>query len=878
MKPKSLIPLVIILAILLGLAVYKKKSEHTTTIEQQAGLVNLVPEGLTKGDIAKVEMYAGKKPDAKLVLAFDSGSDKWRVTSHFNAPARKETVEKCLDAVAKMKGEPRATASKDSDLDEYSLSDAEAFHVLAYKKDQTEPLVHLLVGKSPSYQTVFVRREGSNDIFVDSTNLKQQAGIYDEPPPRPGQKEEENAKDKEVKTPEATTWLDKEVVKIDTPKVTKLAMTMPDKSLVFERHEKPKPPAEAAPAAAPEAAVPGAPVVTPPPVPPAPAAAPTPPAPPVPAAPAPVPAPAPPAPAPPPPVAPPPPGASVVTPAPVPAEPAPAAPAPSGSAEEEKEQPPIAVTPGGAAKPAEQKPEYEWVMVSGGAGLKLKPKAIENLVQKTTTITAADVVDPSKKKDWGLEPPAYSCVISVEGQPDIRIEGGRPDPSGDGYLRIADSKDDLVYKINKYTFEQIFPKGSDVFELPNFAVDKKALDAIELSTPGGKAVLAKQGEAWQITAPVCDMTPQATTMDAIASALAAFKPADYADSDAGLGEPTRVAVFKAAGQSHTLKLFTDAKHLDGMYAKMDDSPVVLVMARADVNKVFVAPKDLFEHKLLSLEEPNVKEVHVSSPAGSYSIDRAEANWKVTVNGAASEALPDKCDALVADISNLQASDILFGQAELQEPAENELRVKMNAGEEHIYHFTAEKDGARQLKLSGKGEIFTVAGTDVAKLFPAADTLKKPEAPPAPPAAPATPAPAPAPEAAPAAPAPAPAPEAAPVAPALAPAPEAAPVAPALAPAPEAAPVAPAPAPAPEAAAAAPAPAPAPEAAPAAPAPAPTPEAAPAPPPPPAPPTAPVVVAPVTPPPSEKVIVTPAPPPPAEAPPAPPAPPAEAPAK
>ena len=45
------------------------------------------------------------------MLAFDAAADRWRVTNHFNAPAKKETVDKYLDAIVKLKGEPRATAA-----------------------------------------------------------------------------------------------------------------------------------------------------------------------------------------------------------------------------------------------------------------------------------------------------------------------------------------------------------------------------------------------------------------------------------------------------------------------------------------------------------------------------------------------------------------------------------------------------------------------------------------------------------------------------------------------------------------------------------------------------------------------------------------------
>ncbi len=711
MKPKNLIPLVIVLAILVALFAYKKSTQYTPSIVEQTRLVTLAPEGMSKSDIAKMELYAGAKPEDKLVLAFDTGADKWRVSTHFNAPVKKETIDKYLDAIVKLKGETRASAGSDSELEQYSLSDGKAFHLVGYKKDAAEPAFHFLIGKSPGFKTVFMRKAGDSKVFVEETNLRQMAGIYDDSAGRPGEKKDE--KEEEVKKPEAGTWLDKEICKIDTAKMTKLALNMPDKALVLERREKPKP---QEPATTPEASP--APATPAPPAPPAPAQAPAAPAPPVPA-----------------PVA------------PAPPAPAPAAeePKPSGSSEDENKdeldvQPPVTA----AMNPAESKPEYEWVLASGGAGLKLKEKSIDSLKQRFGSLNATDIVDPAKKADWGLETPAYKCTISVEGLPDVVIEGGRPNPTGDGYVRIAGAKEEIVYQVSKYTFEQIFPKGSELFDMPSVAVDKKGIESVQIAQPEGQIVLARTGDNWSVAAPAADLKTQDSTVEEIVTALSQWKAIDYADGDPGLGDPQKTATFKIGEQTRTLKVYGDSKTLDGAYARLDDNPAVLAMSRTDLNKIFPAPKDLFARKLAELDEDKIAEINATTPAASFSIARQDQNWKLTVNGAASEANAEACSKLAEKIAGLEASDILFGQADLQAPVDSTLRVKTSDSVEHTYSFAAEKDGKHPLKLSSKAQAFLVAHADVAELFPAADTLKKPEAPaPAPASQPPAPAPAPA---------------------------------------------------------------------------------------------------------------------------------------
>ena len=82
------------------------------------------------------------------------------------------------------------------------------------------------------YKSVFIRNEGDNDIYTEDTDLRQEAGIY--------------GADKPAK-PEPGTWLNKDVLKMeDTGAITKLALTYPDKAVVFEKREKPKPEEEKA--------------------------------------------------------------------------------------------------------------------------------------------------------------------------------------------------------------------------------------------------------------------------------------------------------------------------------------------------------------------------------------------------------------------------------------------------------------------------------------------------------------------------------------------------------------------------------------------------------------------------------------------------------
>ena len=223
MKIKTLIPFVVILALLAGIVVWQKMNQAPPApIATQIGLTTLAPDGLDAEDIARVELFAGSNPDEKVIL--EKQEKTWRITSNFNAPVNTETLEGFLDKAIALKGEPRAKENTESQLADYALKDDEAFHVQLYKSGTETPAMHVLFGKSADFRTVFVRKDGDNQVFVESTNLRREAGVSDSG---------------EDVTPKPTKWLQTKILEQPKESINRVALQYPDKEIVFERHEIP---------------------------------------------------------------------------------------------------------------------------------------------------------------------------------------------------------------------------------------------------------------------------------------------------------------------------------------------------------------------------------------------------------------------------------------------------------------------------------------------------------------------------------------------------------------------------------------------------------------------------------------------------------------
>ncbi|MDZ4859528.1 MAG: DUF4340 domain-containing protein, partial [Candidatus Hydrogenedentes bacterium] len=393
-------------------------------------------------------------------------------------------------------------------------------------------------------------------------------------------------------------------------------------------------------------------------------------------------------------------------------------------------------TDAAAPTPSATKTEVTWALAEGGAGLEVKQSGVENLAGAFAPLSATDVVDPAKLADWGLDAPQFTCAITVDGKEgEVLIEGGRLDPNGDGYVRVASANKDVIYKLSKFTFEKIFPKGTDMFTLKGLTLDKAQITQIDLTQPAGNISLVKQGEEWSISAPTADLAPQKSTLDAVANVLSAWTPSDYADTAdaAALDAPTHTAVVTlASGEKHTLPLGAPSKGIAGQYARLDNGPSVLVMSKGDLDRAFPAPKDIYQRQLLDILEDEITSITVQRAADSFQLARTDAGgWTLTVDGAVAEPNMEASEALATAIVDFEVSDILFGQPDLAVEPVATVTVVMKDGTSHVFRFGPDENGTSAIALSGKAQVFRAEKLVVDEILVGSASLKLPEPAPAP---------------------------------------------------------------------------------------------------------------------------------------------------
>lgn len=224
MSSKQLTILAGVLLVLAGLVYFKTSTGTTPTIQEEVNLTPLIADGIAKADITKLELHNGGAPDDKVVLTRDADDpDVWRITSHFDAPAKTDIIETYVGKVVDLKGEARAREQDDTGLATYNLTEETAFHVAGFQQGAETPAFTVLVGKSPDSSQVFMRPSGGQDVYVLDANLRQEAGVY--------------ADDDPAKAPEPGHWLDKEVTAIASDTINSITLETPEKRIVFEQVE-----------------------------------------------------------------------------------------------------------------------------------------------------------------------------------------------------------------------------------------------------------------------------------------------------------------------------------------------------------------------------------------------------------------------------------------------------------------------------------------------------------------------------------------------------------------------------------------------------------------------------------------------------------------
>ena len=381
--------------------------------------------------------------------------------------------------------------------------------------------------------------------------------------------------------------------------------------------------------------------------------------------------------------------------------------------------------PEGEAAPEEKEakaPEMEWVLASGGmAGEPFKQDGLDKLITALGELTAADVVDPAKKSEWALNEPAWQIDVTLDDGTKKTLLAGRPDLTQNGYVTLADSP--TVYKVARWEFDKLFPKGTDLFELKGFAVPEADLAQVQTTSKAMALTFVREGDAWKLTEPMTGFALDDIAAKDLAQAVAEWKPQDYADGNDlaayGLdpGKPT--VTFKTKdGAQHALALGGRSKAIDGRYALKDGAAPVFAADQKSLEKLLPELRTVFKSDVLDVDPEKVQSIAVTRGESSYTLTRTADGWQLIVGGEATPADIEKVDALLKTLSPLEAEDFEPRAGAAKTLATITVR-RSDVSEPLVLSISED----RRCTLPGRTLDALLAQKTIDELTPAADTLK-----------------------------------------------------------------------------------------------------------------------------------------------------------
>ncbi len=198
--------------------------------------------------------------------------------------------------------------------------------------------------------------------------------------------------------------------------------------------------------------------------------------------------------------------------------------------------------------------------------------------------------------------------------------------------------------------------------------DQAKAKKIAITNSHGHFMLAKEKDAWTLTAPLSDQANQGAVSGLLYSFAAlkadrTFKPGEVKPSEYGLDAPKlEVAVEDEGGKSYTLKLGNELPLGNERAALTASGPVVLVgkYIATDIDKDLSGWRS---DELAQVYSTDVASLTVASPSGQVALAHTGSAWTIT-SPSPDLAERDRAEAVVTDISGARIKEFVDSAPDL----------------------------------------------------------------------------------------------------------------------------------------------------------------------------------------------------------------------
>ena len=293
--------------------------------------------------------------------------------------------------------------------------------------------------------------------------------------------------------------------------------------------------------------------------------------------------------------------------------------------------------------------------------------AVNEMVTGLATARVDREIDPnpSKPADFGLEPPEASVTLEVKGQAaPLTLAVGSKNPTG-VWVYAREGSKPAVIVIGDSISRDVTRPAADFRDRTLFAFDRRNVSSVDLDLDGSRMTLeAEESGKWQVAKPGpyrADAEMITEMLDKLASAtVSEFLGSTKSPAAYGLDKPSRVTLWLGKDKDRTSKTLLLGKvdaAKKGVYVRRQGEEEVLLAPAETWDKLPKSVAAARDKVVFAYAYDKVKRVDIESAAGTVTLQRDGADWRIT----APEALKADTGAvngLLWRIRDLRASGFL----------------------------------------------------------------------------------------------------------------------------------------------------------------------------------------------------------------------------
>ena len=352
------------------------------------------------------------------------------------------------------------------------------------------------------------------------------------------------------------------------------------------------------------------------------------------------------------------------------------------------------------------KDEGAWKVASGGPGSTEKSEGVDAALSKLGgQLHPTTLVDPAKRKELGLETPAYRIAVTSEDGSTHAAVGAADSANEHFYVRLDVAQDpDVVYDVSEYEFRQMFPLGSTLFDLPKLDVPKEGPTRIVVERSGGEKVdMSRKGTRpqndWALASPAWPLAAKQTALRGISSALTTLRVTDYVDAPAP-ETPAEITVRYGAASAadadlKTLAVYGAAPAGKDRLASFGSGAHLYVIQENALSRLAPESLALFEPKVLhDWRRDDITAVRIG-PDKALAIVKDGEEWAIEKGGEKTKASKAAVEAWLDRVLKVSVTGVLTGRADFESTP---LTVERKEGDPVTFGVSVTGDGKRVVVL------------------------------------------------------------------------------------------------------------------------------------------------------------------------------------